>query len=140
MVVFISETHVSDAPINEPIVVSDHRHVEVVGMLKSRWTQLGPPTSPGVVFVRGIGDVRVTQEDIDTYSKLPGDPEVACEHTSDDPKAGFRISGLAPKAPTIVDPDEDQEGSSRPSSPRPARSRRGQRGGSRSWLDVLLRR
>ncbi len=102
-------------------------------MLKARWTQFGPPTSPRVVFVRGIGDVRVTQEDIDTYGAMSGDPEVICEHSTDDPEANHRIAGLAPSAPAVADKPREPV-MARPSSVprRPARKR--------SWLDVLLRR
>ncbi|MGD9497196.1 MAG: hypothetical protein AB7Y46_12935 [Armatimonadota bacterium] len=105
-------------------------------MLKARWTQFGPPSTPRVVFVRGIGDVRVTQEDIDRYSAMPGDPEVVCEHVADDPEASHRIVGLAPETPSVQAPTtrEPVEVAARPSS---ARSRRPAR---RSWLDVLLRR
>lgn len=107
-------------------------------MLKARWTQFGPPTTPRVVFVRGIGEVRVTQEDIDRYGDLPGDPEVLCEHVSDDPEATYRIAGLAPETPGVRD-DTPQQTEATPRARRqrgsPRRSAR-----HRSWLDVLLGR
>ncbi len=103
-------------------------------MPKARWTQLGPPVSPRVVFVRGIGDVRVTQQDIDTYGPMPGDPEVICEHVADDPEAGYRIVGLAPSVPTVADQPRSEPVLA---SKRPARPQRPRK---RSWLDVLLRR
>ncbi len=105
-------------------------------MLKARWTQFGQPMSPRVIFVRGIGDGRVTQEDIDTYGAMSEDPEVVCEHIGDDPEANHRIAGLAPEAPGVHDPDEAERVRA-PSRPQPVRP---QRGGKRSWLDVLLRR
>ena len=103
-------------------------------MLKARWTQFGQPASPRVVFVRGVGDVRVTQEDIDTYGSMSGDPEVMCEHVADDPEANHRIAGLAPSTPSVGDESRREPAMARPSTVprRPARKR--------SWLDVLLRR
>lgn len=103
-------------------------------MPKARWTQFGPPTTPRVIFVRGIGDVRVTQEDIDTYGSMPGDPEVLCEHVTDDPECTHRIVGLAPEVSSAFtqparEPVVTTKRSSRPTRPR-----------KRSWLDILLRR
>ncbi|MGC9320079.1 MAG: hypothetical protein ACP5KN_18755 [Armatimonadota bacterium] len=110
-------------------------------MLKVRWTQLGPPASPGVVFVRGIGDIRVTQEDLDTYGSMSGDPELECEHVSNDPEASHRIARVAPETFGVSDPEEHEE-ESRPAraTSRPTTSRRSRKGGRRGLLDILLGR
>lgn len=107
-------------------------------MLTVRWTTLGPPATPSVLFVRGVGQVRVTQEDIDRYcdSALDDDPELLLERSMDDPEARYRISGPAPKDVwPAEDPLERQERRSVV-----AESRRPQRGGGRGWFARLLGR
>jgi hypothetical protein len=64
-----------------------------------KWTTLGTPHEPRVCYVRGIGHVRVTEEDIDRYGEsfLDDDRDLELERVLDDPEARFRISGPAPK-------------------------------------------
>jgi len=107
-------------------------------MLKARWTQFGPPSTPRVIFVRGIGEVRVTQEDIDRYGDMSGDPEVVCEHVDGDPEANHRIAGLAPETPGVVDARPEETGGTSAGQPERGSPRRSAR--HRSWLDVLLGR
>jgi hypothetical protein len=108
-------------------------------MLKARWTQFGPPSTPSVVFVRNIGEVRVTQQDIDRYGDMPGDPEILCERIDGDPEATHRISGLAPEAPGVRErfsaPGAGTSGARPHAGGAPRRGAR-----RRSWLDVLLGR
>lgn len=108
-------------------------------MLKARWTQFGPPSTARVVFVRGIGEVRVTAEDIERYGDMSGDPEVVCEHIDGDPEATHRISGLAPETPGVRDSlSAPAGGTSAAGARRSGAPRRS--AGKRSWLDVLLGR
>ena len=106
-------------------------------MLTTRWTMLGPPTSPRIAPVRGVGNVRITAEDIERFggSTSDPDPEVLLERVLDDPGARYRIAGLAPKqeapapAPAPVEKREKSAGTTRP-----------KRGGKRSWLAALFGR
>lgn len=96
-------------------------------MLTTRWTTLGPPTGPTVAFLRGVGQVRITQDDVDRYgeSYLEDDPELLLERVMDDPEARYRISGPVPKP-----------ADSRPK--RVAADTRPQRSRSRGWLARLF--
>ncbi|MFW5866714.1 MAG: hypothetical protein ACOCX2_02785 [Armatimonadota bacterium] len=97
-----------------------------------RWTTLGPPTSPRVSFVRGVGWVRVTQEDVDRYGEtfLQDDQELELERVTDDPEARFSISGPAAKTNYFV----EEPAARKP----PVETTR--RGGKRGWLATLLGR
>lgn len=107
-------------------------------MLTVRWTTLGPPVTPRVSYVRGVGNVRITQEDIDRYGEtfLDDDPELLLERVLDDPEARFRISGPAPKdAWPAEDPTE------REAARKEAAAVHGpQRGGKPGWLARLFGR
>jgi len=85
--------------------------------------------------------VRVTQEDIDKYGGLSGDPELIVEHVIDDPEANHHISGLVPhvSAGAEAETGADPRPAARTRRPR-RKARRVQRGGGRSWLDILLGR
>ncbi len=123
-------------------------------MPKVRWSSLGPPTSPTVAYVRGIGNVRITEEDIEKYGGLGFDTEVICERVTDDPEATYRITGLAPgdawpAGGRLYDKQEEELADDRgefslddsPAWKRPkSTGRRARRGGKRSWLDVILGR
>jgi hypothetical protein len=102
-----------------------------------RWTTLGPPVTPRVSHVRGVGNVRVTQEDIDRWgeSYLDEDPELELERVMDDPEARFHILGPAPQPMRIEDPQPtaaERKASAPDSGPT--------RGGDRSWLAKLFGR
>ncbi|MFO8080103.1 MAG: hypothetical protein R6V07_07330 [Armatimonadota bacterium] len=107
-------------------------------MLTARWTALGPPLTPRVSFLRGVGWVRITQEDIDEYGEtgLRDDTEMLLERVIDDPEARFRIAGPAPKKTWAEEEQADYE--ARHSSSSPAAKPR--RGGKRGWLATLLGR
>jgi hypothetical protein len=47
-----------------------------------QWTDLGNPTQPGTYTVRGVGEVTVTQEDIDEAARLGGTPQVEILETT----------------------------------------------------------
>jgi len=98
-----------------------------------RWTTLGPPMTPKVSFVRGVGWVRVTQEDIDRYGEsfLQDDQELELERVLDDPEARFRIQGPAVKTNFFGDEPVEQK---------PAPPETAKRGGKRGWLATLLGR
>jgi len=106
-------------------------------MLTVRWTTLGPPISPRVSFVRGVGNVRVTQDDVEAYgeSMLEDDPELMLERVTDDPEARYHIAGVAPKDSwPAEDPQEREEARGRTADVGP------KRGGKRGWLATLLGR
>lgn len=116
-------------------VLLSSKEVEMV--LTTRWTTLGPPMSPTVSFLRGVGQVRITQEDIDRYGEsfLENDPELLLERTMDDPEARYRIKGPVPQqAPIAEDPVETGEKRGSPKGPRP------QRGGSSGFWARLFGR
>lgn len=93
---------------------------------------LGPPIEPTIVVVRGVGHVRITQEDIDRYGKdvLKEDTELIIERTIDDPEASYRITGPVPK---VESPQRASVGQTATAT----RSKR-MRSGSRGWLARLL--
>ncbi len=102
-------------------------------MLTVRWTTLGPPITPRVSPVRGVGNVRVTAEDVERFgdSILDEDLEVLLERVMDDPEARYHIAGPAPKeASPAEDRTERQAQSGATVGPK--------RGGKRSWLAALF--
>ncbi|NLO05718.1 MAG: hypothetical protein GX131_07780 [candidate division WS1 bacterium] len=108
-------------------------------MLTVRWTNLGPPTKPGVVYVRSVGSVRVTEEDIERYGDdlVEGDLELTVDRVRDDPEASHVITGRAPQeAWPAKGPAERAAEHAVAHAAGP--SRRGS--GKRSWLDALLGR
>lgn len=96
-----------------------------------RWTTLGPPVTPRVSFVRGVGNVRITQEDIDRWgeSYIQDDPELLLERVLDDPEARFRIAGEAPKQTLPPDDLEERKAHAAPAA---------RRGGKRGWLAKIF--
>ena len=42
--------------------------------MKISWSELGDPTSPGPVYVPGLGRVHVKQQEIDEATKAGGNP------------------------------------------------------------------
>lgn len=104
-------------------------------MLTTRWTMLGPPTSPRIAPVRGIGNVRVTAEDIERFggSTSDPDPEVLLERVLDDPGARYCIAGPAPKQEAPAPASVEKRA-------KPAATTRPKRGGKRSWLAALFGR
>lgn len=107
-------------------------------MLTARWTALGPPLTPRVSFLRGVGWVRITQEDIDQYGEagLRDDTEMLLERVIDDPEARFRIAGPAPKPTWAAEEQAVHEAERKRSAP----AARPRRGGKRGWLATLLGR
>lgn len=106
-------------------------------MLTVRWTSLGPPRGPKIAFVRGVGNVRVTEEDVDRYGDtfLEDDPELMLERNVDDPEARFRIIGPAPRDHWPAQDPVEREAE------RKAIAAQGpKRGGKRGWLATLFRR
>lgn len=103
-----------------------------------KWTTLGTPEVPRVCHVRGIGNVRVTEKDIERYgdSFLEDEPDLELERVLDDPEARFKIAGPAPKDPW---PAEDPLEVARERKAA-ASVKRGTRGGGRSWLARLFGR
>ena len=101
-------------------------------MLTVRWTTLGPPITPRVAPVRGVGTVRITAEDIERFgpTALAEDPEVILERVLDDPEARYRVGGLAPPEPVVKVPE--------PAPRAAAQSAKPKRGGKRGWLASLF--
>lgn len=102
-------------------------------MLTVRWTTLGPPITPRISPVRGVGTVRVTAEDIERFGDLvlKDDGEVLLERAMDDPEARYHIAGLAPKE-TSAEEERAQRQANSGATVGP------QRGGKRSWLAALF--
>jgi hypothetical protein len=106
-------------------------------MLTARWTTLGSPQAPTIAYVRGVGNVRVTQEDVDSYGEnfLEDDRELLLERVLDDPEARFHIAGPAPR--DAWPPEDPVE---RETTRGTAVRAQPQRGGRRSWLARLFSR
>ena len=100
----------------------------------ARWTMLGPPMEPTIALVRGVGHVRITQEDIDRYGQdfLKEDPELILERTIDDPDARYRITGMVPKVAPPQRKERSAQGRAVAAGSKP------QRGGARGWLAKLF--
>lgn len=47
--------------------------------MEIRWSQLGSPTKAGTYSVSGVGDVSVTDADIEDAGRVGGDPWVEIE-------------------------------------------------------------
>jgi len=45
-------------------------------------------------MVRGLGGVRVTQEDIERADRAGGDPEIVVERVFDDPQASYKLGEI----------------------------------------------
>ncbi len=105
-------------------------------MLTVRWTTLGPPITPRVSHVRGVGNVRVTAEDIERYGEtyLDEDRELLLERVMDDPEARFRIAGPAPPTPRVAEPAPSRETGQR------QKARGTMRKARRGWLARLFGR
>ncbi|MGI5819667.1 MAG: hypothetical protein ACOX9R_16410 [Armatimonadota bacterium] len=106
-------------------------------MFTARWTTLGSPQAPTIAYVRGVGKVRVTQEDVDRYGEsfLEDDSELLLERVLDDPEARFRITGPAPR--DAWPPEDPAE---REAAQKSVLHAHPKRGGQRSWLAKLFSR